>query len=65
MYSKTEADDKDIVGLIDDVDSTHINLMWSPSPKLRYGIEYATWNLSLDGVESDFDAVQISARYLY
>ncbi|MGH1462389.1 MAG: DcaP family trimeric outer membrane transporter [Neptuniibacter sp.] len=65
LYSKTEADDKDIANLLDEAESIHINLMWSPSPKLRYGIEYASWELNSDGTESDFDALHLSARYIF
>lgn len=46
----------------EDASSAHVNLLYSPVPKLTFGIEYAYMERSLEsGLEGDADRVQVSA----
>lgn len=67
MYSKTEADDVVAAAAIKEAESLHVNLMWNANPKLRYAIEYATWEVEKQGqaINNELDVVQLSARILF
>lgn len=65
MFSRTEADDNPYGTVPDSSQSFHANLIWSPSPKLQYGIEYANWQVDSSGTEKELDTVQLSARYIF
>lgn len=65
MLSHTEAEDATYATVPESSQSLHLNLMWSPSAKLRYGIEYANWEVDSAGTKDDMDLVQLSARYMF
>ena len=46
--------------------SLHVNLIYSPVPKLDFGIEYMHANREVEsGVDGDLDRFQFSAKYAY
>lgn len=71
MFSRTGAVDNAYgttpggLGSVDWSQSVHLNLMWSPDARIRYGIEYANLAVESAGTEVDVDRIQLSARYLF
>ena len=66
--SHTEIDDdlegpNSTLGYYDSATSVHANLLWSASPKLTLGLEYAYWDFSdrLDGGRHQYEQVMGSA----
>lgn len=53
-------------GVTDEVYSGHINLIYSPAPKIDVGIEYIYANRVLEsGAEGDMNKVQFSTKYSF
>ena len=49
-----------------DAGSVHVNLIYSPQPKLDFGIEFLYANREIEsGVDGDLKRVQFSAKYAY
>jgi hypothetical protein len=46
--------------------SLHINLIYSPVPKMDFGVEYMHANREIEsGLDGDLDRIQFSAKYAY
>jgi hypothetical protein len=53
-------------GAIKDLNSIHVNLLYSPTAKVTFGAEYMTAERELEsGHEGDFDRLQFSAKYAF
>jgi len=53
-------------GVTKDAGSVHVNLIYSPQPKLDFGIEFMYANREVEsGVDGDLTRVQFSAKYAY
>ena len=53
-------------GVTTEASSLHINLIYSPVPKMDFGIEYLRANRELEsGADSDLDRYQFSAKYAF
>jgi len=49
-----------------DAGSVHVNLIYSPQPKLDFGIEFMYANREVEsGIDGDLKRVQFSAKYAY
>ena len=58
--------DKTGQGVTKDAGSVHVNLIYSPQPKLDFGIEFMYANREVEsGVDGDLTRVQFSAKYAY
>ncbi len=58
--------DKTGEGVTKDASSVHVNLIYSPQPKLDFGIEFMYANREVEsGVDGDLKRVQFSAKYAY
>ena len=54
------------MGVTSDATSLHINLIYSPVPKMDFGIEYMHANREIEsGLDGNLDRVQFSAKYAY
>jgi hypothetical protein len=64
----TVDNDTDLTGMgaTKKASSVHVNLIYSPVPKMDFGIEYLHANREEeDGTDGDLDRLQFSARYVY
>ncbi len=53
-------------GVTSDASSLHVNLIYSPLPKLDFGVEYLYANREIEsGVDGDLSRFQFSAKYTY
>ena len=53
-------------GVTSEASSFHVNLIYSPVPKMDFGIEYMHANREVEsGVDGDLDRIQFSAKYAY
>jgi hypothetical protein len=53
-------------GVTKDAGSVHVNLIYSPQPKLDFGIEFMYANREVEsGIDGDLTRVQFSAKYAY
>lgn len=53
-------------GAIKDLNSIHLNLLYSPTAKVTFGAEYMTAERELEsGVDGDLDRLQFSAKYAF
>ena len=53
-------------GVTSEATSIHVNLIWSPVPKMDFGIEYMHANREVEsGADGDLDRIQFSAKYAY
>ena len=53
-------------GVTKDASSLHVNLIYSPVPKMDFGIEYMHANREIEsGADGDLDRIQFSAKYAY
>jgi hypothetical protein len=53
-------------GVTTEASSVHINLIYSPVPKMDFGIEYMHANREVEsGADGDLDRIQFSAKYAY
>lgn len=58
--------DKTGEGVTKDAGSVHVNLIYSPQPKLDFGIEFMYANREIEsGIDGDLTRVQFSAKYAY
>lgn len=54
------------MGVTTDATSVHVNLIYSPVPKLDLGIEFMHANREVEsGADGDLDRIQFSAKYAY
>lgn len=54
------------MGVTSDATSLHVNLIYSPVPKMDFGIEYMHANREIEsGIDGDLDRIQFSAKYAY
>jgi len=54
------------MGVTSEASSVHVNLIYSPQPKLDFGIEFMHANREIEsGVDGDLDRFQFSAKYAY
>ena len=54
------------LGVTSDASSLHVNLIYSPVPKMDFGIEYMHANREVEsGIDGDLDRIQFSAKYAY
>jgi hypothetical protein len=54
------------MGVTKEAKSFHINLIYSPVPKMDFGIEYMYANREVEnGADGDLDRIQFSAKYAY
>ena len=64
----TVDNDVDLTGLgvTSEATSLHVNLIYSPVPKMDFGIEYMHANREVEsGMDGDLDRIQFSAKYAY
>lgn len=53
-------------GVTSEASSVHVNLIYSPVPKMDFGIEYLHANREIEsGLDGDLDRIQFSAKYAY
>ena len=53
-------------GVTSDAASAHINLIYSPVPKMDFGVEYIFATREIEsGLDGDLNRVQFSAKYAY
>jgi hypothetical protein len=53
-------------GVTSDASSLHINLIYSPVPRMDFGIEFMHANREIEsGADGDLDRLQFSAKYAY
>jgi hypothetical protein len=53
-------------GVTRDAGSVHLNLIWSPQPKLDFGVEFIYADRELEsGADGDLKRLQFSAKYAY
>jgi len=53
-------------GVTTEASSVHVNLIYSPVPKMDFGIEYMHANREIEsGLDGDLDRIQFSAKYAY
>ncbi len=53
-------------GVTSEASSVHVNLIYSPVPKMDFGIEYMHANREIEsGLDGDLDRIQFSAKYAY
>ncbi len=54
------------MGVTSDATSLHVNLIYSPVPKMDFGIEYIRANREIEsGADGDLNRFQFSAKYAY
>ena len=54
------------MGVTSEATSLHVNLIYSPVPKMDFGIEYMHANREVEsGMDGDLDRIQFSAKYAY
>lgn len=54
------------MGVTTDATSVHVNLIYSPVPKLDLGVEFMHANREVEsGADGDLDRIQFSAKYAY
>jgi hypothetical protein len=54
------------MGVTEKASSVHVNLIYSPVPKMDFGIEYLHANREVEsGADGDMDRIQFSAKYAY
>ena len=54
------------MGVTEEAKSLHVNLIYSPVPKMDFGIEYMHAERELEnGADGELDRLQFSARYVY
>lgn len=55
-----------VAGAIKDVNSIHLNLLYSPTAKVTFGAEYMTAERESEGgLDADLDRLQFSAKYAF
>jgi hypothetical protein len=67
VYGRYQVLDTNLATDTESLDTVHANLIWSPDPKLRFGVEYIFGRRAFDdgGLDNTAHRVQLAAQFLF